>query len=75
MPSSKDDAVAPPELSARQLEVVALLAQGLEYKEIAEQLSVSYYSVRTHAARCREKLDLRNQTQLAAWYKDHYEDS
>ena len=46
-------------LSARQREVLKLLAEGSTTREIAEKLSVSAKTVETHRAQLMERLDVR----------------
>jgi two-component system, NarL family, response regulator LiaR len=52
-------------LSERELEVLRLLTHGLQNNEVAEQLSVSENTVRTHISNILTKLDLRDRTQAA----------
>ncbi len=51
------------ELSAREMEVLQLLAKGLFYKEIAEQLFISTGTVRQHIHNIYEKLHVQNRTE------------
>jgi DNA-binding CsgD family transcriptional regulator len=53
-------------LSAREMEVLALLADGLANKEIAARLHVSPNTVKTHVARVLEKLGARRRTEALA---------
>jgi DNA-binding NarL/FixJ family response regulator len=53
-------------LSPREAEVLGLLAKGFLYKEIAEQMGVSYATVHTHIRHIYEKLHVRSRTEAVA---------
>ena len=59
------------ELSPREREVLALLAEGLRNREIAERLVVSETTVKTHVRHILEKLRLRNRSEAAAFAARH----
>jgi two-component system, NarL family, response regulator LiaR len=50
-------------LSKRELEVLALMAEGLSNDEIARRLFVSLNTIKTHSSRLFEKLDVSRRTQ------------
>lgn len=54
-------------LSAREREVLALIAQGMTNREIAEQLVLSEHTVRNHVASVLNKLGLSRRVQAAAY--------
>lgn len=54
-------------LSARELEVLRLLATGLAVKEIADRLTLSPSTVHTHRARILGKLQLRSDVELSRY--------
>lgn len=56
------------ELSKREQEIVELVAQGLNNKEIAQNLSISEGTARNHVSTILTKLGLKNRTQLAVLY-------
>ena len=50
-------------ITARELEVLTLVARGLSNREIAKQLFVSENTVKTHCARAFDKLGAARRTQ------------
>jgi predicted ATPase/DNA-binding CsgD family transcriptional regulator len=54
-------------LSARELEVCDLVADGLSNTEIAARLHLSVRTVESHVRHALTKLGLANRTQLASW--------
>jgi predicted ATPase/DNA-binding CsgD family transcriptional regulator len=54
-------------LTAREREVVGLVARGLTSREIAEVLIVAERTVETHIDHVRAKLGVRSRAQIAAW--------
>jgi DNA-binding NarL/FixJ family response regulator len=50
-------------LTAREKEVLELLAKGLLYKEIADKLGIGFGTVRQHLYRVYEKLHVQNKTE------------
>ena len=65
-PTSPPPAVEP-DLTERELEVLRLLAQGLNNHEIAQQLVISEKTVKTHVSNILGKLHLEDRTQAAIY--------
>jgi DNA-binding NarL/FixJ family response regulator len=55
-------------LSDREQEVLAALAKGYSYKEIAGQLGISFETVRTHLRTIYEKLHVHSRTEAVLKY-------
>lgn len=55
-------------IGARELEVIALVAQGMSNKEISQTLCLSEGTVRNYLSTILDKLNLRDRTQLAVFY-------
>jgi len=62
-PSSKQDTV----LTARELEIAELIAEGLSNREIATRLTISVRTAETHAQHILIKLGFRSRAQIASW--------
>lgn len=56
------------ELTARQLQVAALVADGLTNRQIAERLGIEERSAEGHVERIRLRLDVTSRAQVAAWW-------
>jgi LuxR family maltose regulon positive regulatory protein len=78
MPAAPDGATRAPEarssaafddvLSARETEVLGLMARGMSNKLIARELDLSPHTVKRHVANVLDKLDLASRSEAAAWY-------
>jgi len=55
-------------LSQRENEVLALLAEGLSYKMVADKLCVSYTTINTHTKHIYEKLHVASLGEAIAYY-------
>lgn len=55
-------------INERELEIIALVAEGLNNREIASKLYLSEGTVRNYLSVILEKLGLRDRTQLAVFY-------
>ncbi len=66
-----DDAHGADELSARELEVARLVADGLSNRAIATDLFVSVATVKTHVSHILAKLGLESRVQVANWVAEH----
>ncbi|MDH6679671.1 pimeloyl-ACP methyl ester carboxylesterase/DNA-binding CsgD family transcriptional regulator [Rhodococcus sp. LBL1] len=61
---------APPsgELTARQLQVAALVAEGMTNRQIAQRLGIEERSAEGHVERIRLRLGVTSRAQIAAWW-------
>ena len=53
------------QLTGRELEILKLLAKGYMYKEIADQLSITMSTVRSHVCAVYDKLHVHSRSQAA----------
>lgn len=58
------------QLTAREREVLRLIARGYSYKEIAKELSIGVRTVETHVSAVLRKLQLSNRHELTRWAID-----
>ena len=57
-------------LSARELEVMRLIARGYAYKEVAKALFISIKTVESHVSAVLRKLQLSSRHELTRWATD-----
>lgn len=58
-------------LTAREQRVLDLLAQGLAYKQIGDEMGISINTIRTHLRHIYEKLHVQSRTEAVAKYLRH----
>ena len=58
-------------LTAREIDILKCLAQGLSNREIAHKLSISTRTVTTHVRHILDKLGLDNRTKAALYAVEH----
>ena len=63
--SAEDPRLA--QLSAREREVLQLVAEGLTNREIAERLVIARVTARNHVSRILDKLGMQRRTEIAAF--------
>jgi two-component system NarL family response regulator len=66
-PGEKTEAASGSKLSARQIEVLRLIAEGLSYKEVGARLFLSERTIKYHMAEIMDRLHLENRTQVLAF--------
>lgn len=54
-------------LTQREREVVALIATGLQQKQVATQMGISIKTVQTHLAHAMDKLEIHDRVELARY--------
>ena len=61
-------------LTARQLQVAALVAGGLTNRQIAGRLGIEERSAEGHVERIRQRLGVRSRAQIATWWASAQDD-
>jgi DNA-binding NarL/FixJ family response regulator len=70
-PAAETASMGVEKLSARENEILRCLAEGRQYKEIADQLQLSMDTVRTYIRRTYEKLHVHSRTEAVVKYLGH----
>ena len=58
-------------LTGRERDVLGCIAEGMSNKQVAQQLSISTTTVRSHVSSLLRKLNLENRTQLALFAREN----
>jgi non-specific serine/threonine protein kinase len=61
-----------PELTPREQQVAALLAEGLTNRQIAERLVITERTVAAHIEHILDKLTFTSRTQIGVWASEHH---
>jgi DNA-binding NarL/FixJ family response regulator len=69
--SARAEARPAAELTAREQEVLALLAEGLANKQIARRLGIAEKTVKTHLTSVFQSIGVTDRTQAALWARSH----
>lgn len=69
--TSRGEAQFGPTLTAREQEIVQLIAAGLSNKDIARRLKIGVATTKSHVHNLLGKLDLQRRGQVAFWMHDH----
>jgi len=59
------------DLTARELEILALLARGASNPRISRKLCISLHTVKTHVSHIYDKLGIHDRAQAAVWAVHH----
>ncbi|MGW2650442.1 response regulator [Streptomyces sp. NPDC001393] len=70
-PRAETGAAAARRLTPQELKVVSLVARGHTNSEIAERLTLSLSTIKSHLSRVQDKLPARNRVEIAAWAWEH----
>ena len=72
LPSKKKSTQYPAGLSAREVDVLRLVAQGLSDAQVAEQLTISTRTVTTHLTSVYNKLGINSRVAAVRFAADHH---
>lgn len=71
--SQGPDASRNVKMTPREQEVIDCIARGLSNQKIADELTISIHTVKSHVRNIMEKLALHSRLQIAAWAHDEPE--
>ena len=63
--SEKEKTLKAVDLTSREKEILALIAEGLNNKDIADSLGISLFTVKNHVSNIIQKLSVDDRTQAA----------
>ncbi|GIJ30159.1 DNA-binding response regulator [Micromonospora qiuiae] len=66
-PAPRADAAAAHQLTAREIEIIGLLARGLSNVEIGNELFIETSTVKSHLGRAMAKIGARDRLQTVVW--------
>ncbi|WP_372762622.1 response regulator transcription factor [Pseudoalteromonas sp.] len=66
--------IEPVKLTKREKAIISLMSNGSKNKEIAEELSISPHTVKTHLYSAFRKTKCRNRIELLSWAQQHIPD-
>jgi DNA-binding NarL/FixJ family response regulator len=69
--SDADNFMLQNKISGREMEIIQLIAEGLNSEEIAKKLFLSEHTVKTHRKNILEKLNLKNTAELISFIHKH----
>jgi two-component system nitrate/nitrite response regulator NarL len=69
--NARSDAPFPTRLTARELQIVRLVADGLSNKHIARQLKIGVGTTKSHVHNLLGKLGLQRRSQVTRWIGEH----
>jgi two-component system, NarL family, nitrate/nitrite response regulator NarL len=70
-PSPRSLRAGPPVLTAREVEIIQLLATGLSNKDIARRLHIGLATTKSHVHNLLTKLELPRRGHAATWLRQH----
>jgi DNA-binding NarL/FixJ family response regulator len=66
----KGNRISAVRMTKREREIIALIADGMSNKEIAQRLSIATHTVKSHVHNIMEKLALHSRLQIAKFIHD-----